>query len=53
MNDFETNQGNNINWNNLSSNINALPILQKELQNNPETKRINWDILSSNPLIFS
>jgi hypothetical protein len=53
IDDFETNQGNNINWNNLSSNINALPILQKELQNNPETKRINWDILSSNPLIFS
>jgi len=52
IDDFETNYGNNINWNNLSSNIKALPILQKELQNNPESKRINWDILSSNPLIF-
>ena len=30
MDDFETNYGDNINWNNLSSNINALPILQKE-----------------------
>jgi hypothetical protein len=53
MDDFETNYGNNINWNNLSYNINALQIFKKELQNNPETKRINWDILSSNPLIFS
>lgn len=40
-----------IDWNNLSSNksLGAIEILKAEYNNNPNSKKINWYVLSSNP----